>query len=162
MSVVYQIEKLARAKPEIEALLPDLWAEMAPGFGDAVATPNWAIYQAAEDKAAGFLVTAREDGRLVGYFGALVYRNLSLQNELAAEATPYYVVERRDRALILRSLIRHALAILQSRGVHKATVKTHPWASAETLLEHMGARLVEKRYMFDLEHVATQQEKASA
>jgi hypothetical protein len=156
MTVVYQREALASARCEIEATLPAMWAEMADGFREDAANPRWDIYEQAEAKGAAFLLTAREEGVLVGYFGMLVYPNLSLKRELAAASTPYYVVPRRDRGLILRSLIRHALALVQTRGVHKATVKTHPWASAETVLEHLNGRLVEKIYLFDLEQGAQQ------
>lgn len=150
MTIVYAREPLASAIEEVKATLPAMWAEMAEGFGDERAEPNWNIYFAAEAKNAAFLLTAREDGVLVGYFGMLVYPNLSLKNELAASATPYYVVPRRDRGLILRSLIRHAITICQRAGVKKATVKTHPWASAESVLVRLGAREVSKDFMFEL------------
>jgi len=150
VTIVYAREPLASAKAEIDATLPAMWAEMAEGFGDERAEPNWKLYFTAEARNAAFLLTAREDGVLVGYFGMLVYPNLSLKNELAASATPYYVVPRRDRGLILRSLIRHAITICQRAGVRKATVKTHPWASAEPVLLHLGAREVARDFMFDL------------
>ncbi len=158
MTVVYQTEKLAAAKPEIEALLPAMWAEMALGFGEEKPEPSWQLYFAAEAKNAAFLLVAREDGAMVGYFGMVIYPNLSLKNQLAATDTPYYVVRRRDRALILRSLIRHALAICQKAGVRKATVKTHPWVSAEPVLINLGGREIEKRFMFDLEAAARAKE----
>src|SRR5262249_51367405 len=150
MTVTYAHEKLAAAIDEIKQTLPAMWAEMAEGFGDAQPEPNWSIYFAAESRGRAFLLTAREDGDLVGYFGMLVYPNLSLQNELAASSPPYYVVPRRARGLILRSLIRHAITLCQRAGVKKATVKTHPWASAEPVLVHLGAREVSKDFMFDL------------
>jgi len=150
MTITYAREPLRSAVIEIKQTLPAMWAEMAEGFGDDKAEPNWDIYFAAEARNAAFLLTAREDGTLVGYFGMLVYPNLSLKNELAASATPYYVVPRRDRGLILRSLIRHAITICQRAGVKKATVKTHPWASAEPVLVHLGAREVSRDFMFDL------------
>jgi len=148
--ITYAREPLRSAVIEIKKTLPQMWAEMAEGFGDEKAEPNWDIYFAAEARNAAFLLTAREEGELVGYFGMLVYPNLSLKNELAASATPYYVVPRRDRGLILRSLIRHAITICQRAGVRKATVKTHPWASAEPVLVHLGAREVSRDFMFDL------------
>lgn len=150
MPVEYAREPLASALAEINETLPAMWAEMAEGFGEERPEPNWKLYFAAEARNAAFLLTAREDGKLVGYFGMLVYPNLSLKNELAASATPYYVVPRRDRGLILRSLIRHAVTLCQRAGVRKATVKTHPWASAEPVLVHLGAREVSKDFMFDL------------
>jgi hypothetical protein len=150
VTVTYAREPLSSALEEVKATLPAMWAEMAEGFGEEQAEPNWKLYFAAEACNAAFLLTAREDGALVGYFGMLVYANLSLKNELAASSTPYYVVPRRDRGLILRSLIRHAITICQRAGVKKATVKTHPWASAEPVLVHLGAREISKDFMFDL------------
>ena len=150
MTIVYRRELLANAILEIRETLPAMWAEMAPGFGAEQPEPRWDLYFTAEKREAAFLLTAREEGRLIGYFGMILHDNPSLRNELAATATPYYVVPRRDRGLILRSLIRHAITVCQRAGVKKATIKTHPWASAEPVLVHLGAREVAKDFMFDL------------
>jgi len=80
----------------------------------------------------------------------LVYPNSSLRTELSASSTSYYVVPRRDRGVILRSLIRHATDICRQHGVRKMTVKTHPWASAEPVLKNLAFREIEKIFMLDL------------
>lgn len=154
MSVNYQIEPLAVVRPEIEAILPAMWAEMAEGFEEERAEPNWEMYLALERKKAAFLLTAREAGVFVGYLGILVYPNSSLRNELSASSTSYYVVKRRDRGVILRGLIRYAADVCRRAGVRKMTVKTHPWASAEPVLVNLAFREIEKIFMLDLTSVA--------
>jgi len=150
VTIVYRRELLANAILEIRETLPAMWAEMAPGFGAEQPEPRWDLYFTAEKRDAAFLLTAREEGRLVGYFGMILHDNPSLKNELAATATPYYVVPHPRRGMILLALIRHAIRICQRAKVKKAMIKTHPWASAESLLVHLGAREVSKDFMFDL------------
>lgn len=146
----YREEKLADARPEMEAMVPRQWAEMAQGFDEFVSAPRWDVYLRAEQQGAGFLVTARHEGRLVGYFGMLVHSHLSMADTLAATSTPYWVEPGRYRGLILRRLIETALAVARGRGAKVAAIRTHVWASCGTILESMRFRPVETSYMLNM------------
>ena len=144
----YQTEKLKDILPEINAMVPEQWAEMAEGF-EGLAQPNWPIYLAAEERGMGLLLTAR-DAELVGYFGFLIHPHLSAADQLAASSTPYFVKKRRDRGVILRSLIRYSLDILSRRGVRYVSVRTHTWASCAPILERLHFKPYETSYMLKL------------
>lgn len=156
--ITYQQERLANIRPEIEAHVPEQWAEMAAaegGFDQFVEKPNWDWYLGLEAKGNAVLFTARREGadcELVGWFGVYVYRSTTSDN-LMVQATPYYVlpsVGPLRRGLILRNLIRYALdkvTGLPAVGGAMVTIKTHPWASAAPILEHLGFRAVETWYM---------------
>ncbi len=146
----YREEKLADARPEMERMAPLQWAEMAQGFEEFVGAPRWDVYLRAEAVGAAFLVTARQDGRLVGYFGMVVHPHLSMENTLAATSTPYWVEPGRYRGLILRRLIETAMAIARQRTVKVVAIRTHVWASAGPILEAMRFRPVETSYMLSL------------
>lgn len=144
--VDYAKEFLKDTIDELKALAPLQWEEMAVGFEDFVADPNWALYMAIETRGNGLLVTAREDGKLIGYFGALIYPHLSDKNVLAASSTPYFVIKRRDRGIVLRHMIQFALKTLSERGVRLVSIRTHVWASCASILEGLDFKPVEMNY----------------
>ena len=156
--ITYQQERLADIRSQIEAHVSEQWAEMASaegGFDQFVEKPNWDWYLGLEAKGNAVLFTARREGtdrELVGWFGVYVYRSTTSDN-LMVQATPYYVlpsVGPLRRGLILRNLIRYALdkvTGLPAVGGAMVTIKTHPWASAAPILEHLGFRAVETWYM---------------
>lgn len=155
--ITYQQERLADIRPEIEAHIPQQWAEMAAaegGFDQFVEKPDWEWYLKLEAAGKAVLFTARlpAEGGLVGWFGVYVYQSTTSAN-LIVQATPYYVlpsVGPLRRGLILRRLIRYALdkvTGLPGAGGQMITIKTHPWASAAPILEHLGFRAVETWYM---------------
>lgn len=147
--ITYAQERLANIKPEIEGLVASQWLEMAKGFEAFIESPNWEWYLSLEAKGNLMLLTARDQGVLLGYFGAYVYRSTTSKN-LMVQATPYYVVPHKFRAIILKRLIQNLLtAVPTSVGTAMITIKTHTWASAGPILEHLGFRAVETWYMLE-------------
>lgn len=143
--IVYAQETLAAVQPEIEALVPQQWEEMAQGFDEFVQKPNWDWYLGMERAGKLMLLTARKDREMVGYFGAYVYKSTTSDN-LVVQAAPYYVVPCRYRGIILKRLIQKLIELVTVKGT-MITIKTHPWASAAPILEHLGFRAVETWFM---------------
>jgi hypothetical protein len=143
----YAVETLKGTMPELQALAPEQWEEMAEGF-DGDVSINWPVYLAAEEKGAALLLTAR-DSELVGYFGFIVHPHLSA-SALAASSTPYFVRKRRDRGIILLRLIRMGIDLLNKKGVRYISIRTHTWASCAPILEHLHFKPYETSYMLKL------------
>jgi len=148
----YAQERLADALDDIKALVPAQSAEMAQGYERFVPEPNWPAYLAVEARGAGLLVTARDEGRLVGYLGFMLHPHASAISTMAASSTPYYVVAGPNRGLVLRRLLCVAKQLLEQRKVSMMTVRTHPWASAAPLLEAMRFRQTDTIWMLELDH----------
>lgn len=151
MSVVYQEETFAACQTEIEALATGQWEEMAKEFEGIPLDPQWDLYRRVENAGSGVLVTAREEGKLVGYVGAAIMQFASSKDVKTANGLPYFVVPCWARGVILRDMMKHLFKVLKARGVRLATLKTHPWASAAPILEHLKMRPIETLYMIDLE-----------
>lgn len=152
MTITYQQERFADVIDDVKALAPAQWAEMAHGYENFVAEPNWKLYLSIEAAGAGLLVTARDDGKMVGYMGFMVFPHASARECLAASSTPFYVVPGPRCGLVLRRLLLTARALLAKRGVKIVSVRTHVWASAGPLLEAMGFRQTDLMYMQELDH----------
>lgn len=146
----YAEERLADIRPEIEALTPQQWAEMAVGFEAFVMRPMWELYEEIERKDKLVLVTARREGVLTGYFGFMLHPFPSARATTAATSTPYYAIKGKWRGLVLRRMVRTAIKAAQERGAQMITIRNHVWAPAEPILKSLGFRPVETWYMLNL------------
>lgn len=148
MTIVYAQERLVDIQAEVAELGHQQTAEMAVGFEKFVEQPNWPWYLGLEAKGMLILLTARQEaGELAGYFGAYVYRSTTSQHRMV-QATPYYVIPCRFRAIILKRLFQNLLAHPLTAGA-LVTIKTHVWADAGPILRHLGFRAAETWYMLE-------------
>lgn len=151
--VTYQEERPLDARPDVEALAAEQWAEMAQGgYEQMVENPNYDFYLGLAARNMLILLTARDGPKLVGYLAAYVYASTTSKHETMVSSGPYYVVRSLGclkRGLVLRGLFRLLIAAARARG-SLVTVKTHPWATAAPLLKHMGFREAETWYTLRL------------
>lgn len=145
--IIYQVEPLATARRELDAVLPIQYAETGEDFP---LDPYWPLYEALEAKGS-LLFVARERpagvlsmfplrGRLVGYLVCLIHPHLNAKTARVASIPTYWVEPRAARAGILRGLIRATLAHLQPMGLARVSIDTHARLSAGRLLLGMGFR----------------------
>ncbi len=134
--VEFAFERMDEARPGVEAVIPAHWAE----FGDSAldCKPNWQIYKAFDSRGALVVVTARDEGVLVGYMIGLIYPHQSATDYSIAQVPTYFVVERPGRALILSRMVDLMLQTLASRGVYKIDAWTTSKQSAGRLWEQKG------------------------
>jgi Acetyltransferase (GNAT) family len=96
-----------------------------------------------------FLLAARKEDKLVGYFTCTIGRSLMSRNVICATQAPYFVTEsERSSGLGLR-LYREAIRLLREQGVH--ILFPHHWlkGGGEKLGEffvHLGARPIQHEY----------------
>lgn len=146
----YGQEPLSKIRPEIEALTAKHWDEMAHGFEGIAVQPMWDLWVTAELQNALVGVTARQEGLLIGYFGFILHPFPSAKDVKAATSTPYFVARGRYRGVILRRLMKMAVAIVKGRGVQLITIRNHPSASAGSILENLGFHIADTWYMLNL------------
>ena len=89
------------------------------------------------------VMTAREGGRVIGYFSWCIFGDPQVRDQLTAETDLYYVEQRDDRALIMLQLMRRSCDELQRRGVYIARPRTKvksegPGRGAGVLWERLG------------------------
>lgn len=147
--IEYRQERLCDVRAEIEPLATAQWAELAKGGYEAFEENiDWDYYLQLERRDCLFGIMARENGRLIGYFGAMVYRSPTSKDVLTVQSTPYYVENRPNRGIVLLRMIRMLLGVVRRRNCEAAiTIRTHPWASIGPILGKMGFREVATWYM---------------
>lgn len=151
MSIVYQRERVAAARGELEQFKNAQWSEMAQGFGGVEVDIRWESYLAADNAGLAYLLTARDEGRMIGYFGAMIGQMRSAKATKVAASVPYYVEPRPNRGIVLRRLFKTAAVDMKAMGVSLFKITTHPWASAAVLLEAEDFKLIETSYMLKIE-----------
>jgi len=92
MSLTFAVEPWADAQPEIALLLPLHWKEIALDQHLIALDMDWAAY--AELARVGMLhvVTARSEGRLVGYFLSFIRLHLHYQTSLTAFEDMFFLL----------------------------------------------------------------------
>ena len=68
MSITYQRETMAEALDDMRPLFPDHWKELALNQQSIKLSPDIGRYLEMERKGGLHLFTAREDGKLIGYY----------------------------------------------------------------------------------------------
>lgn len=82
--LTYGKEKLAECYAEGVELLHLHWQEIAPYQDLLTLNPDMDIYRTAEEKGTLHIITARDNGKLVGYIILMVHRHLHYKHVLIA------------------------------------------------------------------------------
>ena len=90
--ITVQVERWSDALPEMEAIFPEHWKELARFQDDIQLCCDKERYAAIEKIGALLLLTARADGRLVGYFVAFLFPHMHYKGSgLWAMSDMYYI-----------------------------------------------------------------------
>jgi len=150
--VDFASECMDAARPGVEAVIPAHWKEF--GDSDLPCQPNWKLYKQFDQHNALVVVTARDEGVLVGYMIAIVYPHVSAGGSMVAEIPTYFVVERPVRALVLSRMQDFMLQELVTRGVYKVDIWTKAERSAGRLWEGKGFAVSKIGYTLKLKRGA--------
>jgi hypothetical protein len=121
MTVSFQVEKWSDALPELRPLIPMLWDDVAIDKGRFVAKCAEETYATLEKGGVLHLVTARDDGKLVGYYVLFITPNIHYADSgLMAFTDSYYLLPEFRRGYTGISLFKFMEETLRAKGVVKA------------------------------------------
>ncbi len=92
MAIKYAVEKWAHVLPDMEAILVQHWQEIALGHDKVPLDIARDRYQDLCDSGSLHIVTARDDGVLIGYHVAIVSGHLHYLSTLHAMTDVYYIL----------------------------------------------------------------------
>lgn len=132
----YRQETLRFARGDVERLAEAQWGETGdPGL---VCAPNWEMYEAIERARCLVLIVARQDDRAIGYLAGSVYPHPNARPHKIGSLPTYYAEPRRGRGLVLRSLLRHGIALCFEKGACKVMIATSWDHPAGRIIEALG------------------------
>ena len=151
MALTFQVEPLAPMLEDCQALVRLHWEGTKTFRRHRPFNPDWDRYVAYNDAKMLHLVTARDAGRLVGYFGWYVTPSMHSRELMATEDTFYLHPDYRGGRNALR-FFRFALTYLRSLGVVEvlSSCETDNDTGIHRLLQYLGFVPTITQYSLDL------------
>lgn len=144
--ISYQQEFLATFRAEAEPLLVRHWQEIALHRDLIPLAPDWPAYEALEAAGVLRIFTARDDGRLVGYFACFVRPHLHYCGHLFAVNDVLFLAPEHRRGWAGARLIRFAERCLREDGVTVLAINTKRHRPFDVLLKRLGFGAAETVY----------------
>lgn len=124
-------------REEAEALLQDHWGEVARNKDLMELAPDWARYEALDDAGVLLFLTARKEGRLVGYSCNIVGTHLHYRHLTVASNDVLYLAPGARGTLGLR-LIRRTEEEAERAGAKLMLWHAKPDSTLDRLLQAKG------------------------
>lgn len=144
--VVYQIELFEDVLEELKPLLQLHWEEVALYKEDIPLDPDYDKYSELCKAGVLRIATARDDGKLVGYFISMVHAHLHYKQDIYATNDILYLDESYRGADVAIGLFSFAEEDLKALGVSVIIISMKTAKPFDALCEVMGHTLVERTY----------------
>lgn len=146
MPLKYQQEFLATVKTECQYLIKLHWSEVALNQDKIKLNPDWDAYHSLEEQGKLKIFTARDSGRLVGYFVVILGNNIHYMDHLFASNDIIYLHKDYRKGFAGIHLIKFAENYLQDDGVSVLTINTKVHQPFDKVLDRIGFNLIERVY----------------
>ena len=139
-------ESFINVKNEIKPLLDEHWKEIALHKDSNRLNPDWKGYGRLSDVGGLRIYTAREEGKLVGYFVVLVSRSLHYMDHLFANNDIIFIKKGHRKGTAGIKLIKYAVESLKDEGNTLININSKDHQSFGPVLERMGFEQIESVY----------------
>lgn len=145
-TIRYAVEEWASVRPEMEALFPLHWKEIALDQEHIKLAVDYDRYDAIAKSGAGHIVTVRADGKLIGYHVSIVMPHPHYKNDLHAVCDLFFLLPEYRKGRIGIRMFQVVEETLRARGAVKmlASVKLH--YDIGKVLGYLGWTEIERTY----------------
>ncbi len=144
--ITFNEEHLRDCMDELIPMLQDHWEEIANHQDSVPLDPDWDRYLAMADSGMLHIVTARDSGRMVGYFISFIHHHLHYRSTLYAYNDILFVDPAYRRSTVTYRLFRYALGRLVDRGVQVAVIHMKVNHEFRRLLRKFDFTLTEENW----------------
>lgn len=141
----YQLERWQDAESEMAEHFSAHCAEVGADPGRFTLSPDYAMFRALQDSGNLAVITARDDGRLVGYHVSLVRRHMHYDS-LTAYTDIFYIAPPYRKGMIGVKLFKAAEDVLTAMGVERIYTGTKLKLDIGPILERLGYNAIERLY----------------
>lgn len=145
MTIAFAVEGFADFFPEAQTLLRAHFHEIAPYQDLLELKPDIAQYQAMEKAGVLVIVTARQDGVLIGYFAFMVHRHLHYMDTIVANEDVKFI-HPAHRGGLGGKLVKYAEGVARSRGAKIFLQRSKAKSGHAELYRHLGYSLLDETY----------------
>jgi hypothetical protein len=136
--ITFQVESMTAARPELEVFAPIHWAELGLTKDDVPLDMDWTRYALMEEMNLIHMVSARDEGKLIGYQIALITPHLHYKSTLHAMVDLYYVKQEYRTGRTGLRLFEFAEKAYKELGVKKIITGCKTHLNHTRLFEFMG------------------------
>lgn len=144
--ITCQVEPFPPFLEEVKPILPIHWEELALHKEKVPLDPQYNVYLKRDAQGGVISVTAREDGKLIGYFVGFIAPGLHYQTCLTCTMDIFYVHPDHRGGGTGYHLFKSAEKELKRRGVQRLFVGSKLHKDASWLFEKLGYEEVERYY----------------
>lgn len=144
MTITYQKEWFSKIMPELPEIFLEHWKEVGLDRDKVPLDPDWNRYVFME--AQGFLhvTTARDDGRLIGYYVAIIMPHLHYKTSLTAFSDIFYLRPEYRFGLTGYRLFTETEKYLKLLHVQKSYVMTKAHLPINIIMKRLKYKLIER------------------
>jgi GNAT superfamily N-acetyltransferase len=136
--LIYRQEFIDDIYEDCQPLIQQHWEEIALNQDAIKLNPNWDAYKQLEGIGAFRIFTARDGGKLVGYFAVFVEPNLHYQDHLFARNDVLFLHKDYRKGFCGIKLIRFAEKCLKDDGVSVLVINTKTHRDFSSVLARLG------------------------
>jgi len=144
--ITFHVESFTERLEELKVLLPQHYEELALNKDKVPLSPQYEVYTERERQGMTFFVTARDSGRLVGYFIGFIAPGLHYSTCLTCIMDIFYIEPAHRGSNAGIQLFKFVEQELRRRGVQRWFMGAKAHFDCSFLFEKLGAELVEKTY----------------
>jgi GNAT superfamily N-acetyltransferase len=144
--IKFQVECLDTCLEDSQSLLKKHWEEIALNKDQVPLDPDWLTYQSLDENGRLFIITARDEGRLVGYSVYFLSRNFHYQSLFVAESDIFYLLPEYRKGLVGMKLLKFSEQALKNIGVNKIVSRIKIKNDIGLIFERMGFEPIERVY----------------
>ena len=137
MSTVIQQETYWDAIPGIKGLIEAHWREVAHYQDEVKLDPDWSKYAALDSQNRVVVLTARQDGVMVGYSMFFLHHHIHYRDCLVASNDVLYL-RPEVRGVVGAKLIMRSESVLRALGVHRITWHIKPEHDWSGMMKRLG------------------------
>ena len=145
-SITIAVESLEAVVEESRPLLQDHWEEIALNKDKIKLEPDWPVYFALASEGRLGLYTARDEGKLVGYFVVTVSQHPHYAKNIFAENDVVFLKKEYRKTGVGAMMIRFAEQDLRKKGVSVLSINTKVHQPFDNLMEALDFSLIERKY----------------
>lgn len=142
----YKAEFIKDVLEEIKPLLNEHWKEVAWYQDDIKLNPDYDKYIAMQEASNLLFVTARDEGRLVGYNINFLQYHPHYSDHIYAVNDIVFIHPEYRHSMVARELLTGTEEILKHLGVSVVTLHMKPDHTFKSLAEHCGFKQQEYVY----------------
>jgi len=142
--IEYKEETFDQVIDEIKPLLEDHWEEIALNKEVIKLNPNYEMYEKLCHAGVMRIVTARDDGKLIGYCICIIAYNLHYKDSLTATNDIFFISKDYRKGSTGVKLFIKNEEILKSYGVQRLIMNTKVHQDVGAIFERLGYKQTER------------------